>query len=121
MSATTTAICVIVMGTAVGTIRPPLPLTIWCLLGVGQLLDHQVEVPGGVVPVVDGAAAHDDVGAPAGDLGRVAEGHPAVHADQHLGPAAPGQVAYGQDALPGAGYRRLAGPAGADREDQDQV
>src|SRR6185437_12494330 len=86
MSATTTAICVIVMGTAGGTIRPPLPLAIWCLLGVGQLLDHQVEVPCGVVPVVDGAAAHDDVGAPARHLGRVTEGHPAVHADQHLGP-----------------------------------
>src|SRR5581483_3792093 len=102
MSATTTAIWVIVIGTAGATIRPPLPLAIWCLLGVGELPDHQVEVPGRVFPVVEGAAAHDDVGAPARHLGRVAEGHPAVHADQDLGPAAAGQVAHGADALPGA-------------------
>src|ERR1700748_832414 len=37
MSATTTAICVIVMGTAGGTIRAPLPLAIRYLLGCSQL------------------------------------------------------------------------------------
>src|SRR2546430_11353940 len=57
MSATTTAICVIVMGTAGGTIRAPLPLAIRYLLGCSQLGAEQVQVPGRVDPVEDGAAA----------------------------------------------------------------
>src|SRR3984893_10307937 len=77
MSATTTAICVIVMGTAGGTIRPPLPLVIRYLHCSSQLAGQQVQVPGRVDPVEDGAAAHDDVDAPARDLGRVGDGHSA--------------------------------------------
>src|SRR5580693_9308217 len=46
MSATTTAICVIVIGTAGGTIRPPLPLAIRYLLGCSQLAGRQVQVAG---------------------------------------------------------------------------
>src|SRR6266567_1935578 len=72
MSATTTAICVIVMGTAGGTIRAPLPLAIRYLLGCSQLGAEQVQVPGRVDPVEDGAAAHDDVDTPARDLGQQA-------------------------------------------------
>ena len=92
---------------------PPRVLLNWALM--------QVQVPGRVDPVEDGAAAHDDVDTPARDLGRVADGHSAVHADQHVGSGAPGQVTHVVDPLPGAGRGRLAGPAGADREDQDQV
>ena len=36
-------------------------------------------------------------------------------------PAAPGQLAHGRDPLAGAGRGGLAGPARADRQDQDQV
>src|SRR5580693_5146354 len=121
MSATTTAICVIVMGTAGGTIRAPLPLAIRYLLGCSQLGAEQVQVPGRVDPVEDGAAAHDDVDTPARDLGRVADGHSAVHADQHVGSGPAGQFAHVVHPLPGAGRGRLAGPAGTDREDQDQI
>jgi hypothetical protein len=46
MSATTTAICVIVMGTAGGAIRAPLPLAIRYLLGCSQPPGQQVQVPG---------------------------------------------------------------------------
>src|SRR5260370_34324873 len=94
MSATTTAICVIVMGTAGGTIRPPLPLAIGYLLGCSQLAGQQVQVPGRVDPVEDGAAADDDVDTPARDLGRVGDGHPAVHADPHVRPGAACPLAY---------------------------
>src|ERR1700732_1951115 len=102
MSATTTAIWVIVMGTAGGTIRPPLPLVIRYLLSAQkQLTGQQVQVPGRVDPVEDGAAAHDDVDAPARDLGRVGDGHPAVHADQHVRAGAPGQLAHLTNPLAG--------------------
>src|SRR5579863_5412304 len=121
MSATTTAICVIVIGTAGGTMRPPLPVAIWYLLGSCQLAGQQVQVPGRVDPVEDGAAADDDVDTPARDLGGVRDGHPAVHADQHVRPGAPGQLAYLPYPLAGPGRGRLPGPAGADREDQDQI
>src|SRR5215472_13963084 len=55
MSATTTAICVIVIGTAGGTMRPPLPLAIWYLLGRSH------------VGIASGAAQH-----PHAPLGAVA-------------------------------------------------
>src|SRR5580704_4405767 len=120
MSATTTAICVIVMGTAGGTIRPPLPLAIRYLQS-NQFTGQQIQVPGRVDPVEDGTAADDDVDPPARDLRRVGDGHPAVHADQHVRPGAPGQLAYLLNPLAGTGGRLLPGPARADRQDQDQV
>src|SRR5439155_10624980 len=119
MYATTTTICVIIMETAGGTIRAPLPLAIRYLLGCSQLAAEQVQVPGRVEPfdpVEDGAAAHDDVDSPARDLGRVGDGHSAVHADQHVGAGPGGQLAHVAHPLPGVGRGRLAGPAGTDRE-----
>src|SRR5689334_7268678 len=105
MSATTTAICVIVMGTAGGTIRAPLPLAIRYLLGCSQLGAEQVQVPGRVDPAEDGAAAHDDVDTPARDLG------PGPALDQpHPGslfqPAHPGEQFWPGPPPPPEGHHR---------------
>src|SRR5690348_16812106 len=106
MSATTTAIWVIVIGTGGATMRPPL-LPDMCYLrgrgrdGVLPCLCHQVEVAGRAAPVEDGAAAGDHVGAPAGDLGGVGHGDPAVHAHQDVGAAAGGQLTDGAEAAAG--------------------
>src|ERR1700733_9591166 len=56
MSATTTAICVIVMGTDGVTMRPPLLLAIGCLLGcyAVELVEQPVQVGGRVGPVENG-------------------------------------------------------------------
>src|SRR5580698_9893048 len=96
MSATTTAICVIVMGTDGVTMRPPLLLAIGCLLEcyavelveycAVELVEQPVEVCRRVGPVEDGAAADDHVRSPARYLRRVADRHTAVDADQDVGP-----------------------------------
>src|SRR6516164_9044235 len=109
MSATTTAIWVIVIGTGGATMRPPLLPDMCYLLdrasdGVLQCLSHQFEVAGRVTAVEDRAAADDHVGAPAGDLGGVRHRDAAVHAHQDVGAAAGGQLTDGFEAA--AGTRR---------------
>src|SRR5580704_3865450 len=109
MSATTTAIWVIVIGTTGGTMRPPLPVAIRYLLrgtpgglphGMEQFMVQPVQVLRRVHPVEDGAAAHDHVDVPAGHLSSIADRHPAVHADQDLGARLPGQLAHLRHPLP---------------------
>src|SRR6516225_5669528 len=124
MSATTTAIWVIVIGTGGATMRPPLLPDMCYLLdrgrdGVLQCVCHLREVAGRAAAVEDRAAADDHVGAPAGDLGGVGDGDAAVHAHQDVGAAAGGQLTDGVEAAASTRRGRLAGPAGVDGEHQD--
>src|ERR1700733_13422852 len=144
MSATTTAIWVMVIGTGGATMRAPLLPAICYLLdrarrlaylpgrargpGVEQRVGHEFEVLGRAPPlasraarVEDRAAADQHVDVPAGHLSRVAQADPAVHADQHVGAGLSGQLADGRNAAARVSRRGLAGPARVDGEHQDEV
>src|SRR5882757_3361692 len=127
MSATTTAIWVMVIGTGGTTMRAPLLPAICYLLGrarglcqlpdrarrlcVEQRLGDELEVLGrapaligGAARVEDRAAADQHVDVPAGHLARVGQADPAVHADQHVGSGLGGELADGRDPAAGAGH-----------------
>src|SRR6185312_16752750 len=102
MSRTTTAIWVIFMGVGGGMICR-VSLSDMSSSSAGdrglQLVENPAQVAGRVGAVVDRAPADHDVRAPAGHLGCVAQGHPAVHA--HLD----------ADAQPGGQFADRAYPA----------